>query len=116
MSMDTFDELSDEDLYRIEARVRAASAGPWVSYVAGRNEDTDVTCIELGTCNELGTMNCLEVNGGSIADQDFIASARQDLPRLLREVRVLRARLDALSNRGTPLDAAPRRQRVALQS
>ena len=115
MSMDTFDRLSEEDLYRIESLVRAASPAPWVSYVAGRNEDTDVTCIELGTCNELGTMNCLEVTG-SIADQDFIASARQDLPRLLREVHVLRAQLDALSNRGTPLDAAPRRQRVALQS
>ncbi len=106
MNIQDWDGLSEEELERIDALSDAASAGPWVSYVAGRNEDTDVTCIELGCCNELGTMHCLEVHGGSVADQDFIASARQALPRLVCEVRALRARLDALLTGRAPGDVA----------
>jgi hypothetical protein len=92
--------LSDGELERIGRLVEAASAGPWVSYVMGRESDAVSTCIELGTCNELGTFDCIELIGGTTADQDFIAAARQCLPRLLLEVRVLKARLDSLCTPG----------------
>ena len=69
----------------MEQRVRAASPGPWFSLVAGRDLEAGMNCIELGCCS------LMEVLGGTIADQDFIANAREDLPLLLREVRRLRA-------------------------
>lgn len=102
MSSQSFRELSDEELNRIEERVEAASSGPWFSYVVGRDEGALSNCIELGSCNELGCFDSIELIGGTVADQDYIANARQDLPRLLLEVRILRARLESLR-------AAPRR-------
>jgi hypothetical protein len=116
MLMQTHKELTEADLDRIERLVECATAGPWYSYRVGRDADAVSNCIELGACNELGCFRCMEVPGCSAADQDFIASARQDLPRLLFEVRVLRARLEAQreavvgnrmqSLRNTMLDAA----------
>jgi hypothetical protein len=96
MTSQMFDEYSDEELDRIERLSDAATQGPWFSYVVGRDTEAESNCIEVGTCNELGSCKCIEVVGGTVADQDFIASARQDVPRLLLEVRVLRARLDSL--------------------
>jgi hypothetical protein len=90
------DELCDEELQRIERLVDAATAGPWISCLVGRDAQAESNCIELGSCNELGSFLCVELLGGSVADQEFVASARQDIPRLLREVRALRARLDSL--------------------
>jgi hypothetical protein len=90
------DELSDKELQRIERLVDAATAGPWISYVIGRDAHAELNCIELGSCNELGSFLYVELLGSSVADQEFIASARQDVPRLLREVGTLRARLDSL--------------------
>lgn len=96
MKMQKVFEMTDEELNEIECRIQAASSGPWFSYVVGRDAWAVSTCIELGTCNELGLCYEIELIGGTIADQDFIANARQDVPRLLREVRTLRARLQAL--------------------
>jgi hypothetical protein len=36
----------------------------------------------------------IETSGATTADQDFMAAARQDIPRLIAEVRRLRALLD----------------------
>lgn len=96
MTLETFDELPDEELNRMECLVAAATAGPWVSYVAGRESEAESNCIELGACNELGSFRTIELIGATAADQDFLASARQDLPRLLQEVRALRAHLESL--------------------
>jgi hypothetical protein len=99
MTQEAFDELPDEELDRMERLVAAATAGPWVSYVAGREPESASSCLELGVCNELGSFRTIELIGATAADQDFIASARQDLPRLLQEVRALRAHLDSLHAR-----------------
>lgn len=96
MTSQKFGELSDEELEQIDNRIEAASSGPWFSYVAGRDAGILSNCIELGSCNELGSFRSIELTGATIADQDYIANARQDLPRLLCEVRILRARLQAL--------------------
>lgn len=95
MALQTFRELPEEELERMERLVEAATVGPWISYVAGRDMYVDSSSIELGVCNELGSCRAIELIGGTVADQDFIASARQDLPRLILEVRALRARLNA---------------------
>jgi len=96
MKMQAYEALSEHELDRMERMVEAATSGPWYSYVAGRDPEVESSFIELGACNELGTFQCIELKGGTVADQDFIASARQDLPRLLMEVRMLRARLESL--------------------
>lgn len=96
MTLKTYDQFTDEDLNRIERLIDAATDGPWYSYVVGRDAETGSNCIEVGACNELGSFKSIELVGGTIADQDFIASARQDLPRLLLEVRRLRSCLEAL--------------------
>jgi len=80
-------ELSEEELARIERLAEAATVGPWIAQSG---------CVELGICNELGSFACIELSNVSPADQDFIASARQDVPTLLREVRILKARLHSL--------------------
>jgi hypothetical protein len=36
----------------------------------------------------------IELTGATVADQDFIAAARQDIPRLLDAVRTLQSLLD----------------------
>ncbi len=94
--MEGFNELSNEELDRIESRIAAATIGPWLSYLAGADLAADSSCIELGSCNEVGTFKSIELIGATAADHEFIANARQDLPRLLHEVRCLRARLQSL--------------------
>jgi hypothetical protein len=92
MEIRTFHQISDEELSCIERRIDAATAGPWFYYARGK----DAGLILLGDCNEIGVFKSIDLIDASAADQDFIVNARQDLPRLLLEVRSLRARLDAL--------------------
>jgi len=109
MTPQAFDELSDDELNRIEQLIEAATAGPWISYVKGRDRYADSNFIEVGVCNELGCCRCIELGNCSTADLDFIASARQDLPRLLSEVRSLRARLYGASCEALSREPAPGR-------
>ena len=85
--MDTtaFNELSDTDLDEIEARLRVATAGPWKSYVEGQDHTSGSSFVATSASD-------IELTGATVGDQDFIAHAREDLPRLLDEVRRLRAR------------------------
>ena len=78
--------LSDAELEAIAARCAAATPGPWRSFVEGRDH--------LGGNDFIQTVDGdgpdIELTGTTLADQDFIAEARQDIPRLLAEVRRLR--------------------------
>lgn len=113
--MKMLQELSDEELNRIQRLTDAATAGPWFSCVAGQNGHEDSNCIELGSCNELGCFHCMRLIGGTIADQDFIANAREDVPKLLAEIRTLRKRLDSLRGAQNSLDIAlPGARRFSL--
>jgi hypothetical protein len=80
-----FDELTNADLDQIEARLRAAEPGPWKSFVEGHDHSSGSSFIATPDSD-------IELAGATAADQDFIAYARQDLPKLLNEVRRLRAR------------------------
>jgi hypothetical protein len=81
-------EISEHELKLMELRSDAATAGPWFSLIVGRDLEAGSNCIELGGCA------AMEVIGGTDADQDFIANARNDLPRLIVEVRRLRAQMN----------------------
>lgn len=76
-------ELTDDTLDAIESRCNAATSGPWKSFLEGRDHQSGSNFIRTG--NE-----AIELTGATSADQDFIACARQDVPRLLGEVRRLR--------------------------
>ena len=82
-------QLSDEYLEQVERRLRVATAGPWTSFVEGRDHTSGSSFIRTSGDD-------IELLGGSVADQDFIAHARQDVPLLLAEVRQLRERLTLL--------------------
>lgn len=78
--------LTPNHLDEIVARHKAATAGPWTSFVEGRDHTSGSSFIRTGGDD-------IELSGATDADQDFIAHARQDIPRLLAEVERLRALL-----------------------
>jgi hypothetical protein len=80
------EELTDDDLAAIEARCAAATPGPWKAWIEGRDHFAGDSIIT--TAND-----DMYVSPPLEADLDFIAAARQDVPRLLAEVRRLRRRL-----------------------
>lgn len=69
-----------------------AQGGPWKSWVEGRDFLGGSNFIQTGQGSDRG--EDIEMTGATIADQDFMAAARQDIPRLIAEVRRLRALLD----------------------
>ena len=83
--MATYGELTADELRAIKLRVNAATPGPWRSIVEGRDQDSGESFIMTGGDD-------IYLRGASVADQDFIAHAREDVIRLLAEVDRLRAR------------------------
>ena len=89
--------ISDHELVAIENRAAKATPGPWKWHA----EDYSMVCLAqtgksyeghvltshiCDACAERGA-RCLS---GSVDDQDFIAAARSDVPRLTAEIRRLR--------------------------
>jgi len=66
----------------IESRVGAATPGPWVSFVEGRDFSSGSSFIKT-------YQGDIELTGATVADQDFIAHARQDILLLIQEIRRL---------------------------
>ncbi len=89
--------MDDAELVAIERRLAAASPGPWRSFVEGRDHWGGDDFIQISDDDAEPDMYVRRHGPGpdlrpaSTADQDFIAAARQDVPRLLAEVRRLRA-------------------------
>jgi hypothetical protein len=80
--------ITPEELDEMEARAAAATAGPWKSFIEGRDH--------WGGSDFIRTEGeDIELNGATKADQDFIAASREDVPRLIAEVRALRKTLAA---------------------
>jgi hypothetical protein len=72
------------DLDAIRKRCNQATPGPWKSYVEGRDHDSGSSFI-------MTSDEDIELSSASVADQDFIAHARQDIPLLLDEIERLKA-------------------------
>jgi hypothetical protein len=91
------DRLFREQLSTIEERAAAASPGPWESFVEGRDHNSGDSFIRTGGMNGDGPDLYIQHDfpdqerdvSAAIANQDFIAQARQDVPRLVAEVRRL---------------------------
>ena len=84
--------LTDAELDAILERCRAASPGPWTSVVEGRDQLSGSSFIQVGS--GATRRDDIELSGATVADQDFIASARTDVERLVAEVRRLRGLLE----------------------
>lgn len=78
--------LSDAELAAIRHRCDGAAAAPWQSFVEGRDHTSGANFI-------MTPDNDIELSGATPSDQDFIAHARQDIPRLLDEIRRLKRQL-----------------------
>jgi len=87
MSTQSNDLLTDEELLAIKMRCEQASPEPWKAYIEARDEFSGSDFIQTG--GEDIYLN----PGASMADHEFIAHARQDIPRLIAEVEQLRKML-----------------------
>ena len=74
--------ISDAELQEIINRCKNATPGPWVSFVEGRDHESGSSFIQTPEGD-------IELPGTSIADQDFIAHSRTDVPKLIEEIRRL---------------------------
>lgn len=99
--------MSDAERDAISRRCDEASPGPWKSFVEGRDHTSGSSFIMTGCGKNRG--NDIELSGATAADQDFIAQARQDIPRLLDEIARLRNFAVSAQHERERLDAERKR-------
>ncbi|MGH9225799.1 MAG: hypothetical protein ACRD2W_18895 [Acidimicrobiales bacterium] len=93
--------IEDNELDDMEMRAAAATPGPWRDFIEARDDFSGNDFIETGGGGD-GQPDMyvrLEAAPAPAADLEFIAHARQDVPRLVAEVRRLRALLQEGSGR-----------------
>lgn len=71
--------LSKAELANIKCRLDQATPGPWVSFVENRDVFSGSDFIQTGGDD-------IYLTGATVADQDFIAHAREDIDKLINEV------------------------------
>jgi hypothetical protein len=87
--------MSNEELDVIKSRYEATTIAPWVSFIEGRDCESGSSFIMTGIAkgeNIWGETRGEDIylSGATNADMDFIAHARQDIPKLLEEIRRLK--------------------------
>jgi hypothetical protein len=95
--------IPDDELQLIEDRANAATAGPWESFIEGRDHWGGDDFIRTGGMDDscpdmhvsLSDWNGDPIRPAGANDLDFIAAARQDVQRLVAEVRRLRRLADS---------------------
>jgi hypothetical protein len=90
------ESLSEADLDAIQKRAHDATPGPWWAWVEGRDGIADDTFVGRGSRDARHSDLYLSHDGPgpvTTADIDFIASACQDIPRLIAGVRRLRGQI-----------------------
>lgn len=78
--------IEDAELLAISVRCSQATPGPWRSCIEGREQMSGSDFIQTGGED-------IYLTGATHADHDFIAHARQDVPRLIDEVKRLKTLL-----------------------
>jgi len=79
--------MKESELKEIEDRCNSTTKGPWKSFIEGRDHESGDSFIQTGG-EEIYIDNPLFDN-----NQDFIANARQDIPKLIVEIRKLKLEL-----------------------
>lgn len=72
----------------MELRYSQTQPAPWKAWIEGRDHTSGSSFIMTGEGEQRG--EDLEMSGATDADYDFIAHARQDIPKLIKELRALR--------------------------
>jgi hypothetical protein len=90
--------MTPEELQQIQERCDRATPGSWQSYIEGRDCESGSSFIMTGIApgeNIWGESRGEDIYlpGATNADQDFVAHARQDIPRLVTEIRWLQQQL-----------------------
>jgi len=75
--------LGEQEIADIRLHSAQATPGPWKSHVEGRDHMSGSDFIRTGGED-------IYLTGATKADHDFIACARQDIPRLISEIERLR--------------------------
>lgn len=91
--------MTDEELTQLEALERAATPGPWVSFSDLPNWLYGVASVAGGQDDWLVEICCEPEYDERSSDMAFIAESRTALPRLIAEMRRLRAALKQIANR-----------------
>jgi hypothetical protein len=91
--------MTENELKKIEQRWANTTKGPWKSYIEGRDHDSGDNFIMTGISEgeDIRSKNRGEdiyLSGNTLEDQDFIANAKQDIPKLLNEIRFLKEKLN----------------------
>jgi len=81
--------MTEKDLFEIEQKCNRATKGPWKSIIEGRDQTSGSSFISTSD-EDIYVSNPTTNN-----NQDFIASAKQDIPRLIAEIRKLKNELIA---------------------
>ena len=87
MGQDRDDPLSDAELSELERLSSEASPAPWVASVEGRDHTSGDDVIAVGEPREEDMYVSRDTGPASRADLEFIAAARNLLPRLIAELR-----------------------------
>lgn len=80
--------MTEQELSDIELRCSVAQSIPWKAYIEGRDHESGSSFIKTGESDQ--REEDLEILGATNADLDFIAHSRQDVPRLIEEIRILK--------------------------
>ena len=80
--------LTESELIEIENRLNKSQNGPWKAFIEGRDHESGSSFIRTGT--EKNRQVDIEMIGATIADYDFIANSKQDIPKLVNEIRELK--------------------------
>ena len=83
--------MTESELKEIEERCNKATEGPWKSMIEGRDHTSGDSFIMTGG-KDIYIDNPLLDN-----NQDFIANAKQDIPKLIQEIRKLKKKLNKAS-------------------
>jgi len=78
--------ITKDHLEAIKARYQAATRGEWVARIEGRDEGVEKSVI----VRKEGREKALYLEGGTVADYEFVAHAKQDIPMLVLEIERLR--------------------------
>jgi hypothetical protein len=83
--------LSNEYLEGVRKRCENSSNGLWISSIEGRDHPLGGDNVILRGVKNISNIRVREEDdlylvGGTVADYDFVANAKQDIPALLDEI------------------------------
>lgn len=80
--------LTDKEIEEIQTRWTNSQKGEWKAYIEGRDHTSGSSFIMTGVGNERG--EDIEMFGATLADYEFISHAKQDIPKLIAEIKRLK--------------------------